>query len=92
MPFRYDPLPDTRQEFQKNQLPITRDDIRYLAENHGEEIAENARLCAQEIRRRGGINPRSIELPYPNGTEGDICIEGLKTLINNLQTWWEYDD
>ena len=90
--FRYNPLPDSRQDFHKNQLPITHKDISLLAEKHGEELAENARICAQEIILRGGVNPRSIEIAFPDGVDGNICVDGLRTIIKNMSEWWEHRD
>ena len=86
--FRYNPLPETRGEIPSNHLPICQVDIRHLAQVYGEDIAENIRITAQEVRRRGGINPLAARLVAPEGKEGPLDEEQLFRVAGNLAVWW----
>ncbi len=89
---RYNPLPDNREEIPKNHLPICQTDVRRFAQEYGEDIAENIRITAQEVRRRGGINPSAVELIIPEGKEGPIDEKQLFRIAGNLAVWWTHSD
>lgn len=89
---RYYPLPENRGEIAANLLPICQTDIRHLAQVYGEDVAENIRIVAQEVRRRGGINPQAVELIVPEGKDGPLDERQLFRTAGNLATWWTQTD
>lgn len=83
----FKPLPDERQGFRKNELPICRTDIAEIADTLGEQVAENARFVTQCIRREGGVNPMAVDFVFPEGREGPIDHQALLTVIANYAIW-----
>lgn len=86
---RLQPIPDTRAEFRRNELPVSQGDIKHLAETYGEHIAESSRFYVQVIRLQGGINPKAIECVFPEGRDGTMDEDQLFRILVNVAMWNE---
>lgn len=81
-------MPLRRKEFHDNEIPITPIDIRALHQVHGEEVAENVRIAAQQIRRNGGVNPNTRDVVYPDTIEGSYEESELLRVVSNFAVWY----
>lgn len=91
MEFRlpYGALPEERDEYKRNELAVTQDDVRRIAEDLGPVIAANAEIVAQQIREQGGINPSADDLLFPSslGRAGDMDNDQLIRIMTNHIVW-----
>jgi hypothetical protein len=77
------------KEIGANQFPFRREHIKYIAIELGPDAADSVVAMHQEQIDGGGINPAAVNVVFPEGPEGKICLNELQRVVRHHQIWRE---
>lgn len=81
------PLPEKREVFPPNHLPITPDDRASIDMECGRLVADEVLKMQREQFASGGVNPNAVKFLYPHGIEKEMNYESLLVILVNHNIW-----
>lgn len=81
------PLPEKREDFPPNQLPITPDDRASIDMVCGRVVADEVLRMQRDQFASGGVNPNAVKFLFPDGIEKEMNYESLLKILENHIIW-----